>query len=193
MAPKSKSKLQDATHSKAQPVAPQRPDWPSFTPLIPTADLVLESLVPDQIILIRNLWTSTLCKNYVSFLSTLPLVTTPNKPKKGNAVRVNDRFQVEDAQFAKQLWEETALRSLVSDAAVGETKLDWGGDVVSPAAHIVPLKSMLIHLQMGLNPNIRIYRYTKGQFFDQHCKRSQHAAYKWAHRSLPPDFSHLLP
>lgn len=24
---------------------------------------------------------------------------------------------------------------------------------------------------VGLNPSIRIYRYTKGQFFDQHCKR----------------------
>lgn len=23
---------------------------------------------------------------------------------------------------------------------------------------------------VGLNPNIRIYRYTKGQFFDVHCK-----------------------
>lgn len=23
---------------------------------------------------------------------------------------------------------------------------------------------------IGLNPNIRVYRYTKGQFFDAHCK-----------------------
>jgi hypothetical protein len=24
---------------------------------------------------------------------------------------------------------------------------------------------------VGLNPNIRIYRYSPGQFFDAHCKR----------------------
>jgi hypothetical protein len=35
----------------------------------------------------------------------------------------------------------------------------------SSTAHICPL----IHvLQIGLNPNIRIYRYTPGQYFDQH-------------------------
>jgi hypothetical protein len=28
----------------------------------------------------------------------------------------------------------------------------WGGEVI------------------GLNPNIRVYRYKKGQFFDQHCE-----------------------
>lgn len=28
---------------------------------------------------------------------------------------------------------------------------------------------LLIPGQVGLNPNIRIYRYSKGQFFDQHC------------------------
>jgi len=34
---------------------------------------------------------------------------------------------------------------------VEDAKL-WGGEV------------------LGLNPNIRIYRYSKGQFFDQHCR-----------------------
>jgi hypothetical protein len=49
----------------------------------------------------------------VSFLRALPLVTTPGKPKKGDAVRVNDRFQVLDEGFSRRLWEETGLRELV--------------------------------------------------------------------------------
>jgi hypothetical protein len=41
------------------------------------------------------------------------LVTTPGKPKKGDAVRVNDRFQVVDEGFARRLWEETGLKGLI--------------------------------------------------------------------------------
>jgi hypothetical protein len=124
------------------------PNWPPFSPLIPASDLALENRVPGQIVTIPNFWTSTLCKNYVSFLSSLPLTTTPGKPKKGDAVRVNDRFQIDDPTFAKALWEQTCLKGIV-EAQSGEL---WGGDVI------------------GLNPNIRIYRYSKGQFFDQHCE-----------------------
>lgn len=40
-------------------------------------------------------------------------MTTPGKPKKGDAVRVNDRFQINDEGFAKRLWEETGLRGLI--------------------------------------------------------------------------------
>jgi hypothetical protein len=50
------------------------------------------------------------------------------------------------------------LKDLVTGAAEGaldltaaERKELWGGDVV------------------GLSPRIRIYRYSKGQFFGQHC------------------------
>lgn len=140
------------------PVAAPPPNWPPFTPLIPESDLSLHEVLSDQIVTVPNLWTSTLCKTYVSFLSSLPLTTTPGKPKKGNAVRVNDRFQIDDPAFAERLWSGTALKSLVlginEEAGLGLTpeaqaKL-WGGEVV------------------GLNPNIRVYRYQKGQFFDQH-------------------------
>jgi len=71
---------------------------------------------------------------------------------------VNDRFQIDDPVFAERLWSLTALKNLVlginEEGGLGlmkdaQVKL-WGGEVV------------------GLNPNIRIYRYKKGQFFDQH-------------------------
>ncbi|KAH7333430.1 hypothetical protein BKA65DRAFT_44839 [Rhexocercosporidium sp. MPI-PUGE-AT-0058] len=151
----------------APPPAPPPPNWPALKPLIPTSDLSLHTLLPSQIITISQFFTSTLCKTYVNFLKELPLTTTPGKPKKGDALRFNDRFQVFDEGFANRLWVETGLRELVcgrDDEGEGEgdgeemTKEDrrklWGGEVI------------------GLNPSIRIYRYTKGQFFDCHYDES---------------------
>ncbi|KAH9878286.1 hypothetical protein J1614_003503 [Plenodomus biglobosus] len=145
MAPKKKAKQDAASKPVApSPSTPALPNWPALDPLIPEVDLALDERLPGQIVTIPNLWTATLCRKYVSFLSSLPL-TTPGKPKRGDAVRVNDRFQVDDPAFAMRLWSETALSALVS----ARSDL-WGGQVT------------------GLNPNIRIYRYSKGQFFDQH-------------------------
>ncbi|KAK6820665.1 hypothetical protein PG987_015065 [Apiospora arundinis] len=75
------------------------------------------------------------------------LHNNPRTPKAREAVRVNDRYQIDDFQFAQRLWLETGLRELLSDDAVSST---WNGEVV------------------GLNPNIRIYRYSQNQFFDAH-------------------------
>ena len=140
----------------------QTPQWPPLRPLVPTADLCLETVLEDQIVVIRNLFTSTLCKSYVSFMSSLPLITTPAQSKEGDAVRVNDRIQFDDPGFAENLWKNTALESLVKDTLEKETddknvssKLSrgcWDGDVI------------------GLNPKIRVYRYKEGQFFAQHCR-----------------------
>lgn len=147
-----RSREKATTHSKRRPPQEQEKalDWPALQPLVPTTDLALETLLEDQIILIRNLFTSTLCKKYVSLLSPLPLTTTPVKPKEGEAIRVNDRIQYDDPAFAEQLWSSTGLQSLVNGSGgnvdpdgltyEGAKKL-WGGEVC------------------GLNPRIRIYRY----------------------------------
>ena len=92
---------------------PPAPNWPALKPLPPPSDLSLSTLVESQIILIPNFWTKKLCKNYVAFLGSLPLITTPGKPKKGEALRVNDRFQVMDEAFANRLWLETGLKELI--------------------------------------------------------------------------------
>ena len=134
------------TPSPKQPPPANLPKWPPLRPLVPTSDLFLDTILADQIVVVRNLLTSSLCRQYVSFLSSLPLVTTPDQPRKGDALRVNDRFQIEDPGFAKQLWSGTGLKHLV------EANNSWGGELC------------------GLNPRIRIYRYRKNQFFDQHCK-----------------------
>ncbi|TKA72370.1 hypothetical protein B0A55_06545 [Friedmanniomyces simplex] len=145
---------------------PALPKWPSIQPLVPASDLTLSALLPDQILTIPCLWTAALCKSYVAFLGKLPLTTTPGKPKKGDAVRVNDRYQVDDPAFAERLWSGTALRELVEQPtiegrqlSVEETKQLWGGEV------------------LGLNSNIRIYRYSKGHFFDQHYDDSNNIAF----------------
>lgn len=161
MAPKAKPKTAKSTitATQSQPAAqPQRPNWPPLTPLASPYDLSFSSLVPNQIVTIERLFTSSLSSKYVSFLKSLPLITTPGKPKRGDAVRVNDRFQIDDPNFARLLWEQTSLKSLVMEGELDGEPVDtatrqklWGGEV------------------LGLNPNIRIYRYSEGQFFDQHC------------------------
>jgi hypothetical protein len=129
MAPKSKKPAAPNKYSTLSP--PEPPNWPPFKPLLPTSDLVLSTLIPNQIVTISQFFTSSLCKTYVSFLKTLPLVTTPGKPKKGDALRVNDRFQVMDERFANRLWEETGLRELVCGGDEEEAEGMMRGDLMS--------------------------------------------------------------
>lgn len=89
------------------------PSWPPFRPSLPITDLAFDTLVDDKVVVLRNFFPKSLCRDYVSFLSTLPLITTPGKPKRGMAVRVNDRFQIDDQKFADRLWYETGLREVV--------------------------------------------------------------------------------
>ncbi|OKL59201.1 hypothetical protein UA08_05587 [Talaromyces atroroseus] len=154
--------------------SPPPPNWPPLRPLVPASDLYIEPLLKDQVYLIRNFFTANLCKSYISFLSSpstttgINLTTTPLKPKsRDDAVRVNDRFQVQDAAFAEMLWSSTSLKEIVCERRGVDGDYDdqekddreenariWGG---------TPL---------GLNPNIRIYRYTPGQFFAQHWEKA---------------------
>src|SRR5947207_4471831 len=151
MAPKGKSKaFKAAFPSQSEKDSPKLPDWPPLAPVVPTIGLRLDILLDDQILLIRNLFTSSLCRSYIAYLSTLHLATTPGKPKKGEAVRINDRFQVEDASFAKLLWEKTALQELVSQDRTDR----WDEEV------------------LGLNPNVRVYRYRPGHCFNKHYDES---------------------
>ncbi|KAL9049626.1 MAG: hypothetical protein Q9162_007117 [Coniocarpon cinnabarinum] len=161
--PAKSQKVSNATKSipHAQPKPPSL-NWPSFEPKISPEDLFLHELYSAQIVTISNFWTSSLCKKYIKFLRNLPLVTTPGKPRRGEAVRVNDRFQIEDAQFAERLWSETGLKDLIC----AEEEKDVGDGVAASPPRSV--QDRWGGTPVGLNPNIRIYRYSKGQFFDQH-------------------------
>ncbi|CRK31416.1 hypothetical protein BN1708_005420 [Verticillium longisporum] len=134
------------------------PAWPPFKPALPVTDLLPEPLeqCPDKVVLLPNFWPKSLCNTFVAFLRGLALETTPGgRPKRNMAARVNDRFQVDDPAFARRLWLGTGLRDALQREDV---RALWGGDVV------------------GLNSNIRVYRYTKGQYFDAHYDPERHAA-----------------
>lgn len=112
--------------SRLVPKSEVQPDWPLLKPLLPISCLSLETILPSQVIVIRNFWTGTLCKNYVNFLKTLPLTTT-GTPKKGEALRFNERFQILDQTFSNRLWLETGLRELIcgqESLTDGQEKLD---------------------------------------------------------------------
>lgn len=47
-------------------------------------------------------------------------MTTLGKLKKGDALRVNDRFSVEDWGLAEKLWTEAGLRGLLLGGGVGD-------------------------------------------------------------------------
>ncbi|KAI0455751.1 hypothetical protein F5B21DRAFT_180795 [Xylaria acuta] len=124
--------------------------WPPFRPSLPVTQLAFDAPIPalgDQVVLLRSFWPKSLCREYLLFLAGLPLTTTPGRPKRGEATRVNDRFQTNDARFSQRLWLETGLKDAVLEPSV---KHLWGGEVV------------------GLNPNVRVYRYSENQFFDCH-------------------------
>lgn len=135
MPPKKLAAAKNKKEKEKQPPAPSTPvqlQWPLLEPLLPAADLELVEVLPDQIRTIPNFFTATLCKKYVNFLQkSVPLATTPGKPKRGDAVRVNDRFQIHDPAFADRLWNTSGLREVV--AARRETTSDtllWGGSEV---------------------------------------------------------------
>ncbi|KAJ5135296.1 Prolyl 4-hydroxylase alpha subunit [Penicillium bovifimosum] len=167
----SKSK-KPITKTPQQVPKPQTPNWPPLRPLLPTTDLTLTPLLTSQIYLIRNFLPSALCKTYASFLASLPLTTTPGKPKKDEALRVNDRFQIDDARFAEMLWNTTALKHLVTTLGEHEYKPDAEDDEDSgiPPAVTEQARQLWGGQPLGLNPNIRIYRYSAGQFFGQHSR-----------------------
>jgi hypothetical protein len=162
-----KSKKADPKVQKPIATPKTSPNWPPLRPLLPAADLSLTPLLTDQIYLIRNFLPSTLCKTYTSFLASLPLTTTPGKPKKDEALRVNDRFQIDDSRFAEMLWNTTALKELVTTRFAEDEDEE---NEPSPAEIADQARRLWGGEPLGLNPNIRIYRYSAGQFFGQHCK-----------------------
>ncbi|RYP63515.1 hypothetical protein DL769_006936 [Monosporascus sp. CRB-8-3] len=124
---KDKSSKQSAANkrahqsSAAQSVAPATPNWPPFKPPLPVTDLMLTSPAQgfeNTIAVIHNFWPKSLCRDYVTFLKTLPLTTTPGRPKRGEAVRQNDRYQVNDPAFSQKLWLETGLKDALRDDSV---------------------------------------------------------------------------
>jgi hypothetical protein len=112
--------------------APVTPSWPPFKPELPVTDLSAETLVSEKVVVYRSFFPRSLCRDYVSFLSGLPLTTTPGKPQRGMALRVNDRYQIDDPGFSNRLWTETGLREAVSNPEVAHLWYAAASSTVRP-------------------------------------------------------------
>ncbi|RDA91422.1 hypothetical protein CP533_6267 [Ophiocordyceps camponoti-saundersi (nom. inval.)] len=124
-----------AKPSTKRPAAEQAPEWPRFKPPLPVAELAPQ-LHPDtpKIALVPYFFPRSLCRDFVAFFRTLPLQTTPARPKRGEAARVNDRFQVDDAVFARRLWEQTGLKeALTEDDNDDDNNVELATDPPTPA------------------------------------------------------------
>lgn len=113
---KSKPAKGGSTSAQIAAVLSTPPSWPPFKPPLPVVDLGPQLHVSTpKIALVPSFFPRSLCRDYVSFLRTLPMQTTPSRPKRGEAVRVNDRFQIEDPLFSRRLWEQTGLKEALLD------------------------------------------------------------------------------
>lgn len=115
--------------------------WPTLSPS--GTPLALVTLFPDLYSL-PAVFSPALLTSFAAFLPSLPMAPSQIKRQRGEASRTNDRFQVDDLDFAKRLWERTGLREVCAGL---QSKRKGGASAV------------------GLNSNIRIYRYREGAYF----------------------------
>lgn len=105
----------------------------------------------DALFSVDGVLTSAEAERFVAAIESSGQLTHQSSrgPKYGEAFRDNDRCAVQDERFAAALWGATGLDRIF--AGIGEVE---GSTAV------------------GLNPNIRLYRYTPGQRFGRHIDES---------------------
>ncbi|EJF66004.1 hypothetical protein DICSQDRAFT_177393 [Dichomitus squalens LYAD-421 SS1] len=144
-----------AKKARAPPAAatkpPSKPPQFNFPPIAPKEELQCRVLIEDQILLIDDFFSPEECKTYVKFIDGLPLELTPPK-KKGEADRVNQRISIPSIDFAQKLYAVLAphLPEFPYPAWVKKP-----AGATARAAH-------------SCNSNIRLYKYTTGQYFGPH-------------------------
>ncbi|KAL0452534.1 UNVERIFIED_CONTAM: hypothetical protein Slati_1231500 [Sesamum latifolium] len=120
-------------------------EWP---PIEPKSNLRINRLKDDDLITIHNYFTSAESKAFVNVAESIGFVHQGSLgPTKGEAFRDNDRISVDNPVLAEAIW-EAGLNKFFSDFKIR-------GKVA-----------------VGLNPNIRFYRYTAGQRFGRHIDES---------------------
>jgi hypothetical protein len=121
----------------------QTPTTPSTIrwPSIKPKQLVPHELMRDQIVVMHDFLLPTEAMALLELAKRLPLTQTP-PAKRDEAYRDNWRFSVEDPAYADQLWRAGLDRVCAN--------LEGGGKPV------------------GLNSNIRLYRYGPGERFGRH-------------------------
>ncbi|KAL9412173.1 hypothetical protein AB3S75_045737 [Citrus x aurantiifolia] len=119
--------------------------WPIIKP---KQDLRVSRLKDTDLFTVQNFFTSAESKGFVKAAEAMGFVHQGSLgPLKGEAYRDNDRISVNDPVLAETVW-ESGLSKLFTDIKIR-------GKVA-----------------VGLNPNIRFYRYKVGQRFGQHIDES---------------------
>lgn len=112
-----------------------------------------ESIINDQIIIIKNFFNKDLCNELIkSFETQLNMETTPLIKSKEYAARFNDRLSMNDLLSANILWQY--LQKILLDNPYNDEDLNEINQIFQDA--------------VGLNPQLRVYRYTRGHHFGKH-------------------------
>ncbi|EEF51467.1 uncharacterized protein LOC8258321 isoform X2 [Ricinus communis] len=120
-------------------------NWPLIKP---KKNLEITRLKETDLFIVQDFLTCGESKSFVKAAEATGFVHQGSLgPTKGEAYRDNDRISVNDSLLAKNVW-ESGLNNLFSDIKIR-------GKVA-----------------VGLNPNIRFYRYKVGQRFGQHIDES---------------------
>ncbi|KAI9065115.1 hypothetical protein FKP32DRAFT_1756908 [Trametes sanguinea] len=136
----------------ATPAAVSKSTMVRFPEISCKQGLECRALLEDQILFIDDFFSPEECKAYVKLIDSLPLELTPPK-KKGEAERVNHRISVPSVEFAQRLY------SVLAPHLPSEFPYPTWGKRSAGAT---------VHAPHSLNSNIRLYKYTQGQYFGPH-------------------------
>lgn len=146
---KAKRKMRDgrdkAKNSKTTKPSPSIPKWPLVKP---KQDLQITRLKDTDLFTVQNFFTPAESNAFVKVAESIGFVHQGSLgPTKGEAYRDNDRISVTDPLLANAIW-ESGLSKLFSDIKIRG------------------------RVAVGLNPNLRFYRYKVGQRFGRHIDES---------------------
>nr|XP_043631857.1 uncharacterized protein LOC122603259 [Erigeron canadensis] len=121
-------------------------NWPVIKP---KSDLRITRLKDNDLFTVHNFLTADESKAFVKVAESIGFVHQGSLgPTYGEAYRDNDRIAVNDPVLSDVLWESGGLSNLFAQLTIR-------GKVA-----------------IGLNPNIRLYRYKVGQRFGRHIDES---------------------
>ncbi|VFQ82363.1 unnamed protein product [Cuscuta campestris] len=123
----------------------KRTEWPAIKP---KSNLQVSRLKGNDLLTVQNYLTSAEAKAFIEAAESVGFVHQGSLgPTKGEAYRDNDRISINDPDLADAIWK------------AGIDKLFCAIRICGRVA-------------VGLNPNIRFYRYKAGQRFGRHIDES---------------------
>ncbi|GKU89418.1 hypothetical protein SLEP1_g3556 [Rubroshorea leprosula] len=125
--------------------APKATKWPTIKP---KQNLHVTRLKDTDLFTVQDFFTSAESKAFIKVAESIGFAHQGSLgPTHGEAYRDNDRMSVNDPALADQIW-QSGLSKLFSDVKIRGK------------------------FAVGLNPNIRFYRYKPGQRFGRHVDES---------------------